>query len=393
MNATQEYGECSNIYTEMRFGGFIGTQSIQFSNAIESRAFEEPIVDAVGRHFYVPAEAVTVLGVEYRTVPDDSADPGARALTESTDVVMSLELRESTEMVNVTAARASVPLDMQNLWRLRADLLGHGAFELGIDVDALEIVWDEVAVQIDTHAPTPAPTPPPTPANATGAPDEVSTRNAGIFSYLMGSLPGGQDSSVGIGVLASFGALLVCGATYATYVRVQHPSRQKGAQSTNAVNNAAEPVTPKTKTTSPNTATPNTTTPTTATPNAASTHENGRNPLPQFPPDLEDGNEAPLGTKEVDISLLESGVGTDVEDVDVESQVADMLPRSNEQSLTINDGQRNAPPEPSTGSNIIQADAPVQAGPRRGLFSCACQPCGPVSAVPVSASAIPSTTR
>ena len=135
------------------------------------------------------------------------------------------------------------------------------------------------------------------------------------------------------------------------------------------------------------------TTPTTATPNAASTHENGRNPLPQFPPDLEDGNEAPLGTKEVDISLLESGVGTDVEDVDVESQVADMLPRSNEQSLTINDGQRNAPPEPSTGSNIIQVDAPVQAGPRRGLFSCACQPCGPVSAEPVLASAIPSTTR
>merc|ERR1711937_338475 len=187
---------------------------------------------------------------------------------------------------------------------------GHGAFELGIDVDALEIVWDEVAVQIDTHAPTPAPTPPPTPANATGAPDE-STRNAGIFSYLMGSLPGGQDSSVGIGVLASFGALLVCGATYATYVRVQHPSRQKGALSTKArqggsgaANYAPEPVTPKTKTTSPNTTTPNTTTPntttpTTATPNAASAHENGRNPLPQFPPDLEDGNEAPLGTKEV----------------------------------------------------------------------------------------------
>ena len=95
----------------------------------------------------------------------------------------------------------------------------------------------------------------------------------------------------------------------------------------------------------------------------------------------------------MDISLLESGVGTDVEDVDVESQVADMLPRSNEQSLTINDGQRTAPPEPSTGSNIIQADAPVQAGPRRGLFSCACQPCGPVSAEPVLASAIPSTTR
>ena len=204
-------------------------------------------MDAVGRHFYVPAEAVTVLGVEYRTVPDDSADPGGRALTESTDVVMSLELRESTEMVNVTAARASVPLDMQNLWRLRADLLGHGAFELGIDVDALEIVWDEVAVQIDTHAPTPAPTPPPTPANATGAPDEVS--NAGIFSYLMGSLPGGQDSSVGIGVLASFGALLVCGATYAAYVRVQHPRRQKGALSakarqgdSGAANYAPEPV-------------------------------------------------------------------------------------------------------------------------------------------------------
>ena len=84
-------------------------------------------------------------------------------------------------------------------------------------------------VQIDTHAPTPAPTPRPT-----EAPDEVSTRNEGIFSKLMGSLPGGQDSSVGIGVLASFGALLVCGATYATYVRVQHPSRQKGALSTKA---------------------------------------------------------------------------------------------------------------------------------------------------------------
>ena len=216
----------------MRFPGLSGIQRIRFANAIRSRALEEPIVDAVGRHFYVPAEAVTVLGVEYRTVPDDSADPGGRALTESTDVVMSLELRESTEMVNVTAARASVPLDMQNLWRLRADLLGHGAFELGIDVDALEIVWDEAAVQIDTHAPTPAPTPPPTPANATGAPDEVS--NAGIFSYLMGSLPGGQDSSVGIGVLASFGALLVCGATYAAYVRVQHPRRQKGALSAKA---------------------------------------------------------------------------------------------------------------------------------------------------------------
>ena len=235
----------------MRFPGLSGIQRIRFANAIRSRALEEPIVDAVGRHFSVPPEAVTVLGVEYRTVPgnDDGADPGGRALTESTDVVMSLELRESTEMVNVTAARASVPLDMQNLWRLRADLLGHGASELGIDVDALEIVWDEAAVQIDTHAPTPAPTPPPTPANATGAPDEVSTRNEGIFSKLMGSLPGGQDSSVGIGVLASFGALLVCGATYATYVRVQHPSRQKGALSTKArqgdsgaANYAPEPV-------------------------------------------------------------------------------------------------------------------------------------------------------
>ena len=111
----------------MRFPGLSGIQRIRFANAIRSRALEEPIVDAVGRHFSVPPEAVTVLGVEYRTVPgnDDSADPGGRALTESTDVVMSLELRESTEMVNVTAARASVPLDMQNLWRLRADLLGH----------------------------------------------------------------------------------------------------------------------------------------------------------------------------------------------------------------------------------------------------------------------------
>jgi hypothetical protein len=193
------------------------------------------------------------------------------------------------------------------------------------------------------------------------------------------------------------------------------------------VNNAAKPVTPKTKTTSPNTATQNTSTPTTATheSNTASTHENGRNPLP---PDLEDGNETLLGTKEVEISLP-------VEDADVESEGANMLPRSNEQLLTINDGERPAVfpnPQatkgaltnefgefvdadgnmvniaellPSTGKpleageDVIHTDAQVEDG-FRSMFSCAapcatapatlCSPCAttePVAAVTVIASA------
>jgi hypothetical protein len=194
------------------------------------------------------------------------------------------------------------------------------------------------------------------------------------------------------------------------------------------VNNAAEPVTPKTKTTSPNTATQNTSTPTTATheSNTASTYENGRNPLP---PDLEDGDEMLLGTKEVEISL-----SLPVEDVDVESEGTNMLPRSYKQLLTINDGERpavfpNPQPRgalmnefdefvdadgnmvniaellPSTskrleaGEDVIHADAQVEGG-FRSMLSCAapcatapatlCSPCAtmaPVAAVTVLASA------
>jgi hypothetical protein len=222
---------------------------------------------------------------------------------------------------------------------------------------------------------------------------------------------------------------------------VQHPSRQKGALSTKArqgdsgaANYAPELVTPKTKTTSPNTATPNTTTPTTATPNAASTHENGRNPLPQFPPDLEDGNEAQLGTKEVEISLPESGDGTDVEDVDVESGSAAVdtsgsagqfpapskplavfpnLPATEESVMNEfgefvdTDGNMVNIAEllPGTskrleeGEGVIHTDAQVEGG-FRSMFSCAapcatapatlCSPCAtmaPASAVTVIASA------
>jgi hypothetical protein len=425
MNETDEYGECSSLYTEMHLFGM---------TAAQSAALEERIVAAVCRHYYLPPEAVSVLGYRNVSVHDTIAHAsdlhlrGRLLYANHSHAVISLELRERTELVNVTAARADVPLNMD---RLRKEFLDGGAIELGVDVDAIEIVLIQAAVQVDTHAPTPAPTPPPTPAPAAGAPDEVSTKNAGIFSYLMGSLPGGQDPSVGIGALASFGPLLVCGtayATYVTYVRVQHPGRQKGAQSTNAVNNAAKPVTPKTKTTSPNTATQNTSTPTTATheSNTASTYENGRNPLP---PDLEDGDEMLLGTKEVEISL-----SLPVEDVDVESEGTNMLPRSYKQLLTINDGERpavfpNPQPRgalmnefdefvdadgnmvniaellPSTskrleaGEDVIHTDAQVEDG-FRSMFSCAapcatapatlCSPCAttePVAAVTVIASA------
>ena len=83
-------------------------------------------------------------------------------------------------------------------------------------------------------------------------------------------MTGRQVESGYVFVVVAVGALLVCGTTYAIYVRVRHPSRQKGAPlaiqearqgESTAVNYAPESVNPKSKTTTPNTTTPNTTTP------------------------------------------------------------------------------------------------------------------------------------
>ena len=53
---------------------------------------------------------------------------------------MDIELRERTKMANATAERASLPMDPWVVEALREEFLDDGAVELGVDVNALEIV-------------------------------------------------------------------------------------------------------------------------------------------------------------------------------------------------------------------------------------------------------------
>ena len=57
MNETEEFGECTSIFTEMRFDGM---------NADQLRELEKPIVHAACRHYHHEPVAVTIIG--YRTV-------------------------------------------------------------------------------------------------------------------------------------------------------------------------------------------------------------------------------------------------------------------------------------------------------------------------------------
>jgi len=151
--------------------------------------------------------------------------------------VVDLELRERTNAANDTAARASLPLDPWVVEALREEFLDNGAVELGIDVGAIDIVLTEHAVhavQVDTHAPTAAPTPSPMPGLASVSASTVSEEE-GLLTYatsLVGSMTGGSSGYVFVGIAVS--ALLVSGTVYAAYVRVLHPSRKKGALSTEA---------------------------------------------------------------------------------------------------------------------------------------------------------------
>ena len=65
---------------------------------------------------------------------------------------MDLELRDWTDAANDTAARASLPLDPWVVEALRKEFLEHGARELGIDVEALEIVLKPHGTQVYIHA-------------------------------------------------------------------------------------------------------------------------------------------------------------------------------------------------------------------------------------------------
>ena len=53
---------------------------------------------------------------------------------------MDLELRQRTNMANATAARTALPMDPWVVEALREEFLDDGAAELGVDVNALEIV-------------------------------------------------------------------------------------------------------------------------------------------------------------------------------------------------------------------------------------------------------------
>ena len=66
--------------------------------------------------------------------------------------MVDLELRERTEMANATAERASLPMDPWVVEALREEFLDHGAEELGVGVDALEIVVKSNGMQVDIHA-------------------------------------------------------------------------------------------------------------------------------------------------------------------------------------------------------------------------------------------------
>ena len=55
-------------------------------------------------------------------------------------------------MANATAERASLPMDPWVVEALREEFLAHGAEELGVGVDALEIVFIPHEIQVDTQA-------------------------------------------------------------------------------------------------------------------------------------------------------------------------------------------------------------------------------------------------
>ena len=65
---------------------------------------------------------------------------------------MDLELRERTDAANDTAARASWPLDPWVVEALREEFLDNGAVELGVDVNAVGIVFKSNGIQVDIHA-------------------------------------------------------------------------------------------------------------------------------------------------------------------------------------------------------------------------------------------------
>ena len=67
--------------------------------------------------------------------------------------MVDLELRERTNAANDTAARASLPLDPWVVEALREEFLDDGAVELGVDVNALEIVtvFNSDGIQVDIH--------------------------------------------------------------------------------------------------------------------------------------------------------------------------------------------------------------------------------------------------
>ena len=76
---------------------------------------------------------------------------GRRLHAYHTHAAVDLELRERTDAANDTAARASLPLDPWVVEALRKEFLEHGAMELGIDVEALEIVLKPHGTQVYIH--------------------------------------------------------------------------------------------------------------------------------------------------------------------------------------------------------------------------------------------------
>ena len=66
--------------------------------------------------------------------------------------MVDLQLRERTDAANATAERASLPMDPWVVEALRREFLENGARELGIDVEALEIVLKAHGTQVYIHA-------------------------------------------------------------------------------------------------------------------------------------------------------------------------------------------------------------------------------------------------
>ena len=124
-------------------------------SANQSREFEGPIVAAACRHYFLEPHAVTVVG--HRTVSEHDDDAHADDLHDRrlhpnhTHAVVDVELRQRTDAANDTAARASLPLDPWVVEALREEFLVHGAAELGVDVDALGIVFIPYGIQVDIH--------------------------------------------------------------------------------------------------------------------------------------------------------------------------------------------------------------------------------------------------